>query len=318
VVIRDLLGSGGFGGRLPSTMFVLNASVDHSAPLDSDRGRAERKFRTYRHAARATVDRWSRHRSWRDGENSPTWRACSTRCRAGSRPGVALVTGTAGIGKTRLLRELCGSRLPGPSRHAVRGYEMERMVPLAAAAGQLDALVDVAGEGVRLAALLGREGQPGDRLRLFEAARRCIFAEPPTIVVVDDLQWVDEISVALVHYLLRAAESARLPRPSWSPPGPVMRNPPSRRPPAGCSAGRTRCSHWTWGRWPATFRPSRWARSPEPDRCRPRPFRRRPSRSRTPREARPPRDRLTFPLCSLLTWVGFVLEVRQPDDALHR
>lgn len=121
------------------------------------------------------------------------------------------MTGEAGIGKTRLLRELCDARLHGRNRHAVHGYEMERMVPLAAAAGLLESLIDVAGEGVRLAALLGDTAQPGDRLRLFEAARRCIVAEPPTIVVVDDLQWVDEISVALVHYLLRAAVSANLP-----------------------------------------------------------------------------------------------------------
>jgi hypothetical protein len=45
-------------------------------------------------------------------------------------------------------------------------------------------------------------------VRAFEAAHRAIAALPSPLLVIDDLQWVDELSVALCHYLARAAEAS--------------------------------------------------------------------------------------------------------------
>lgn len=127
--------------------------------------------------------------------------------RGSSRPAVAaVVTGAPGSGKSRLLAEVAAGgslhRLP-----AVGGSEPERRVPLAAARELLRALAAAPHEGPRLAALL--DGSSPDRvlerLQLLEAAHRCLSELGPVLVVVDDLQWVDETTVALVHYLLRAA-----------------------------------------------------------------------------------------------------------------
>src|SRR5262249_34883381 len=43
---------------------------------------------------------------------------------------------------------------------------------------------------------------------LFEAAHRALSAVGPSLVLLDDLQWVDDISLALCHYLVRAAEAS--------------------------------------------------------------------------------------------------------------
>ena len=45
-------------------------------------------------------------------------------------------------------------------------------------------------------------------LRLFEAIHLGLRDRGPVLVLVDDLQWLDELSLALVHYLIRAAIAA--------------------------------------------------------------------------------------------------------------
>jgi DNA-binding CsgD family transcriptional regulator len=42
-------------------------------------------------------------------------------------------------------------------------------------------------------------------LRIFESAHRALRLAGPALVLVDDLQWIDELSLALCHYLVRAA-----------------------------------------------------------------------------------------------------------------
>ena len=42
-------------------------------------------------------------------------------------------------------------------------------------------------------------------VRVFEAAHRALRELEPALLVVDDLQWLDELSLALCHYLIRAA-----------------------------------------------------------------------------------------------------------------
>jgi DNA-binding CsgD family transcriptional regulator len=125
------------------------------------------------------------------------------------RASAAIVIGEPGSGKSRLLTEVSQR---AEIEHVVRtaGYEAEQGVALAAASTLLRSLVGAGDEGARLDALAfentrSGDGVPLEPLRLFEAAHRAARSFGPTLVVVDDLQWVDPLSVALVHYLLRAA-----------------------------------------------------------------------------------------------------------------
>lgn len=121
----------------------------------------------------------------------------------------AFVIGLAGSGKTRLLAEVLGrSRV-----HALRvtGYEPEQAVPMMAARDVLRSLGRARGEaGTRLEALAFGKlpgGGTASPLRLFEAAYRAVAETAPVVVAVDDLQWVDEVTAALLTYLARAARA---------------------------------------------------------------------------------------------------------------
>jgi hypothetical protein len=48
-------------------------------------------------------------------------------------------------------------------------------------------------------------------LPIFEATHRAVTAFGPLVLAVDDLQWIDAQSMALLHYLVRAAESSARP-----------------------------------------------------------------------------------------------------------
>ncbi|MEO5577107.1 MAG: LuxR C-terminal-related transcriptional regulator [Gaiellaceae bacterium] len=117
-----------------------------------------------------------------------------------TRSGAAVIVGDPGSGKSRLVEEA----VKGIAQIAVFrvvGYEPERLVPLAAASDVLRALVpDLA------------FGDPDPRgfepIRLFEAAHRAAVELGPALLVVDDVQWTDDLSLAFVHYLLRASASA--------------------------------------------------------------------------------------------------------------
>jgi len=118
----------------------------------------------------------------------------------------AVVIGDPGVGKSRLLEEVvcaaAGRLLP------VVGYESERLVPLAASAELLRALASVPGFGDVLDDMLFRGPSSVEPVRVFEAAHRALAASGPALIVVDDLQWLDDLSLALVHYVLRGAAAA--------------------------------------------------------------------------------------------------------------
>jgi DNA-binding CsgD family transcriptional regulator len=119
----------------------------------------------------------------------------------------AVVVGEPGSGKSRLLAEAAG-RAPLSNRFRVVGYEPERAVPLAAASDLLLALAATTGARGLEAQLFGdarEEAAALQPLRIFESAHRALRMVGAALVLVDDVQWIDELSLALCHYLVRAA-----------------------------------------------------------------------------------------------------------------
>ena len=124
-------------------------------------------------------------------------------------PAAVLVIGQPGAGKSHLLAESV-SRARPEMRLDVTGSQPERDVPLSAMRIQLGRL---AGEqtGTGLRTLLGQGAEaahPIEPIRLFEATHAAL-AGRQVVVAVDDLQWVDSLTVALLHYLIRAAAAQR-------------------------------------------------------------------------------------------------------------
>ena len=127
-------------------------------------------------------------------------------------PTVALVVGDPGTGKSRLLRELL--RDADARRTAfVAGFEPSGSIPLAAVSDLVRRLASVPEHGPRLEALAFGAGisRGQTALPIFEATHRAVAAFGPMVIAVDDLQWVDMQSVALLHYLVRAADSTMTP-----------------------------------------------------------------------------------------------------------
>jgi predicted ATPase len=124
---------------------------------------------------------------------------------AQGRPVAAVVSGDPGSGKSRLLRE-ASLQIPIERRIEVVGYEPERAVPLAAANGLLRSLAKADEQGLRLRALLLADTAPEqaalEPMRIFEAAHQSLNTLWPVLITVDDLRWVDDLSLALLHYLI--------------------------------------------------------------------------------------------------------------------
>lgn len=148
-------------------------------------------------------------------------------------PSWAQVTGEPGIGKTRLVDELCeiaGAR--GALVLVGRGAELERDVPFGIV---IDALDDYLGSlsNPRVAELCGRRlsvlgrlfpalaghgpsatrGFQDERYLTYRAVRVLVerLAVPgPLLLVFDDLHWADVASIELVSFLLRRPPEARV------------------------------------------------------------------------------------------------------------
>jgi len=149
------------------------------------------------------------------------WRTAS-----GGRAQLVVVTGEAGLGKTRLVDEL-RARADAVTAEA-RAYPTEgplaygiatawlRCEPVARRLPRLDRpqLTELA----RLLPELAAHAPPPEPLseaelrhRLFDAIGRALLtAGAPLLLIVDDAQWADAQSLRVIHYLMRAAPSARL------------------------------------------------------------------------------------------------------------
>jgi DNA-binding SARP family transcriptional activator len=153
--------------------------------------------------------------------------------REGEGARLVLVTGEAGIGKSRLVRELAlegreqgavvlhGSAdedLLVPHQHLVAAFEHFFAV---AAPDELEGRVGVRAADLEpiapgLSELTGSpaEAAPeGRRYRLFEAVAGLLdelSAETPVLVVVDDLHWADQATAAILRYALEARPEMRV------------------------------------------------------------------------------------------------------------
>jgi DNA-binding CsgD family transcriptional regulator len=127
---------------------------------------------------------------------------------AASGPSAALILGDPGSGKTRLLAE--AADLLSIDSLRVVGYETEQQVPLAAAADLLRKLTELTPVGRRLGAVAfeAEDVTALEPMRVFEATHRALASIEPVLLLVDDLQWIDELSLALCHYVVRAAEAS--------------------------------------------------------------------------------------------------------------
>ncbi len=131
-----------------------------------------------------------------------------------------LVSGEPGIGKSRLLEELAAQVTDSGGRvlHA-RGFEAEMVRPYGV---WFDALRpvnkhDIPAEVASAIAVLLSEPEPSvesplDRNRLFDGVVRLLEVlafRQPVALVIEDLHWVDEMSLAILHYACRSLSAAR-------------------------------------------------------------------------------------------------------------
>jgi DNA-binding SARP family transcriptional activator len=169
--------------------------------------------------------RVGRQREWE--QLQAAWRHVDT-----GRPGFALISGEAGIGKSRLADELLAwAAQQGATAATTRSYASEGPLSLAPVTDWLRAdglraelarldpvwLSEVARILPEL--LMEHPGLPrypaiveyGQRQRFFEAlARAVLAAPPPLLLLIDDIQWCDQETLEWLHFLLRFAGRARL------------------------------------------------------------------------------------------------------------
>jgi DNA-binding SARP family transcriptional activator/predicted ATPase len=145
---------------------------------------------------------------------------------------LALITGDAGIGKSRLAEELLTwAQRQGVATAKTRSYAAEGRLSFAPVSEWLrsDAVsphlahleevwrVEVARILPELRPAEGTAPPPGpmteygDRSRFFEGLARALLAAPqPLLLLIDDLQWCDLETIEWLHYLSRFDPAARL------------------------------------------------------------------------------------------------------------
>src|SRR5438876_5758907 len=133
-------------------------------------------------------------------------RAALARAPAEQRPSAVVVDGEPGVGKSRLIEE--ASR--NADRVAVSAYEPEMNLPFSLGHDLIRALARTSkvAEQILDPMLAPEPDDPRpDWTSVFEAAHRAAGVRDSLVITVDDLQWSDERSTALVHYLVRGAQA---------------------------------------------------------------------------------------------------------------
>jgi DNA-binding SARP family transcriptional activator/tetratricopeptide (TPR) repeat protein len=141
---------------------------------------------------------------------------------------LVLLSGEAGIGKSRLAQEL-GRRVraEGHLVASARAYEAAGRLPWGPVIDLLrsDALrshIDTLGTVWRaeLARLLpelleasqstlpSRSGDLAQRHRMFDAVSRAIVGDRPRLLIIDDLQWCDAETIEVIGFVVRSGETA--------------------------------------------------------------------------------------------------------------
>jgi len=105
---------------------------------------------------------------------------------------IVLITGEPGIGKSRLIGEICG----GNAIYG-RAFAAEMIRPYGI---WIDALADSGGFPTDIS----------DQARLFDRVVDIIKSSGRAVLALDDLQWLDEASAALLHYASRAIRGTRI------------------------------------------------------------------------------------------------------------
>ncbi len=247
-------------GQTPRTAWHLAAAAPRGEVLVSDatRGLCEGSFAFAPHAGghRAIGETGARTRP--DAQDAPTplvGRERELGMLAGRWEQVArglgqalLVSGEAGVGKSRLVRELaarleldggsvlelrCEPGRVGTALHPVADHFRRRLAGRSGGLERLlaDAGVDVARHAPVVNALLGRRGAaPLDPLTLKRRTAEAVIAyvlarsaPRPALVVAEDLHWADPSTLELVGQLIDAVAEARVLavatfRPSLVPP----------------------------------------------------------------------------------------------------
>jgi DNA-binding SARP family transcriptional activator len=138
------------------------------------------------------------------GRDAPLARLAGAldRARAGERR-LVLVGGEPGIGKTRLMAELCArAHADGATIRFGRCFE-EAIAPY-------QPFVEALGDAWLRDAPGAAEDAAGARWRLFESVDAALRTGAPTVLALDDLHWADKGSLLLVAHLVRAARPAAL------------------------------------------------------------------------------------------------------------
>ena len=130
---------------------------------------------------------------------------------------IVLVSGAAGIGKSHLLGCFADHMASAGGRvWRARGFEPESTRPYGIWFDLLRAVAHDRPRGElpeQLGVLLpgGGEAAPADRSGLYEAVGdllRRAAAERPAAILLDDIQWIDEASSSLLHFVVRSVAAS--------------------------------------------------------------------------------------------------------------
>jgi DNA-binding CsgD family transcriptional regulator len=142
---------------------------------------------------------------------------------ASGSPCALVVHGEAGVGKTRLVREVCEA-LDAEVLWGTCVRFGEASVPFAPISGALQSWLHRADEATRSDVLSGaaelatvlpalgvaRDAEPGRLLPLIDLVLNRLADRRPTVVVVDDLHWADRTSLDVLAYLIAGFRTQRL------------------------------------------------------------------------------------------------------------